>query len=142
MSRTMTTTTALLFGIVGLAMVGCGTASEAATDAVDAVDETRTTSLAGSWTSDSGERRPATLIVEQRALSAKMILTLDGHICLSESVIEAQVTIPEGVKTTADVAGMRLEIEGKPDFEDVVGNFEAIAGGPCPGQGGWMQFKN
>ena len=43
--------------------------------------------------------------VEQRALSARMILTLDGHVCLSESVIEAKVSIPEGVKTTADVAG-------------------------------------
>jgi hypothetical protein len=126
--------------LLGAAMMGCGSASEAATDTVDAVEETRTETLHGSWTSDSGEKRPATLIVEQRALSAKMILTLDGHICLSESVIEAKVSIPDGVSTTADVAGMHLEIEGKPDFDDVIGNFEAIAGGPCPGQGGWMQF--
>jgi hypothetical protein len=135
------TTKALLAALLGLLMVGCGSASEAASDTVDAVGETRTTSLAGSWTSTSGEQRPATLTVEQNALSAKMILTLDGHVCLSESVIEAKVSITEGVKTTADVAGMHLEIEGKPDFEDVVGNFEAIAGGPCPGQGGWMQFE-
>lgn len=127
-------------GFLGLVMVGCGAASEAATDTVDAVEETRTTSLAGTWTSTDGEKRPALLVVEQRALSAKMILTLDGHICLSESIIEAKVSIPDGVSTTADVAGMHLEIEGKPDFEDVIGNFEAIAGGPCPGQGGWMQF--
>jgi hypothetical protein len=136
----MTTTKALLAALLGLVMVGCGSASEAATDTVDAVEETRTTSLAGTWTSTSGEQRPAMLTVEQRALSAKMILTLDGHVCLSESVIEAKVSIPDGVKTEADVAGMHLEIEGKPDFEDVIGNFEAIAGGPCPGQGGWMQL--
>ena len=129
-----------LVGLLALVTVGCGSASEAATDTVDAVEETRTTTLAGSWTSTTGEKRPATLTVEQRALSAKMILTLDGHVCLAESVIEAKVSIPDGVKTTADVAGMHLEIEGKPDFEDVIGNFEAIAGGPCPGQGGWMQL--
>jgi hypothetical protein len=133
-------TKTFLVGLLGFAMVGCGSASEAATDTVDAVGETRTETLQGSWTSTSGEKRPATLVVEQQALSAKLILTLDGHVCLSESVIEAKVSITDGVKTTADVAGMHLEIEGKPDLEDVIGNFEAIAGGPCPGQGGWMQF--
>src|SRR5688500_4230671 len=133
-------TKGLLAAFLGFAMAGCGSASEAATDTVDAVEETRSETLHGSWTSHDGEKRPATLTVEQRALSARLILTLDGHVCLSESIIEAKVSIPEGVKTTADVAGMHLEIEGEPDFEDVIGNFEAIAGGPCPGQGGWMQF--
>lgn len=133
-------TKASLVGLLGLALVGCGTASEAATDTVDAVEETRTETLHGSWTSTEGEKRPATLVLEQRALSAKMILTLEGHVCLSESVIEAKLSLTEGVDTTADVAGMHLEIEGEPDLEDIVGNFEAIAGGPCPGQGGWMQF--
>lgn len=131
---------ACLVGFFAFVMVGCSSASEAATDTVDAVEETRTTSLAGTWTAIDGEKRPALLVVEQRALSAKMILTLDGHVCLSESIIEAKVSIPDGLKTTADVAGMHLEIEGSPDFEDVIGNFEAIAGGPCPGQGGWMQL--
>lgn len=136
-------TKALLAAVVmlGSALVACAPASEAATDTVDAVEETRTTTLAGSWTSTTGERRPAALTVEQRALSVKLILTLDGHICLAESVIEAEISIPDGVRTTADVAGMHLEIEGKPDLDDVIGNFEAIAGGPCPGQGGWMQFQ-
>lgn len=129
-----------MVGLLGLAMVGCGTASEAATDTVDAVEETRTTSMAGTWTSSDGEKRPAKLTLEQRALSVKMILTLEGHVCLAESVVEAKFSLSDGVDTTADVAGMHLEIEGEPDLEDIIGNFEAIAGGPCPGQGGWMQF--
>lgn len=126
--------------LLGFAMVGCGTASDAATDTVDAVEETRTTSMAGTWTAEDGEKRPAQLTLEQRALSVKMILTLEGHVCLQESIVEAKVSLSDGVDTTADVAGMHLEIEGEPDLEDIIGNFEAIAGGPCPGQGGWMQF--
>jgi len=78
-----------LVGVLGFAMVGCGTASDAASDTVDTVSETRTTTLAGSWTSTSGEKRPATLVVEQHALSAKMIPTPECHVCPTESVIEA-----------------------------------------------------
>lgn len=114
-------------------LAGCGTA----TDTLDAVEETRTTTLHGKWTSQTGEERPASVTVEQRALSAKLIVALDGHACLAESVIEAKVGI-DGVKTTADVAGMHLELDGSPGLDDLLGNFDAIAGGPCPGQGGSM----
>lgn len=127
--------------LLGFAMVGCGTASDAATDTVDAVDETHTTSMAGTWTSNEGEKRPAHLVLEQRSLSVKIVLQLEGHVCLSESVIEAKFSLSDGVDTTADIAGMHLRIEGEPDLDDLIGNFEAIEGGPCPGQGGWMQFK-
>lgn len=130
---------AAFLGVVA-SVTACGSASEAATDTVDAVDETRTTSLHGTWTAAGGETRPATVTVEQSALSARLIVALDGHVCLAESVVEAKVTM-DGVKTTADVAGMHLELDGSPGLEEVLGNFDAIEGGPCPGQGGWMSVR-
>jgi hypothetical protein len=132
----------VMIGLAGL--TGCSSASDVASDAkgatndgVETINETRTTSLHGKWRSSSGEERPASITVEQRALTAKLVVTLDGHVCLAESVVEAKVTI-DGVKTTADVAGMHLELEGEPGLEEVIGNFEAIEDGPCPGQGGWL----
>lgn len=116
-----------------LALAGCSAAS----DAVDAVDEPRTASLHGTWQSESGVQRPARITVEQRALSARLIVALDGHVCLAESTLEVEVSF-DGVKTVADVGGMHLEIEGEPGLEELVGNFAALEDGPCRGQGGWL----
>jgi hypothetical protein len=129
----------MMVGLTGCASTGevASDAKDATNDAVNTVEETRTTSLHGKWRSSSGEERPASITVEQHALTAKLIVALDGHVCLAESIVEAKVTI-EGVKTTADVAGMHLELEGEPGLEEVIGNFEAIKDGPCPGQGGWL----
>ena len=123
--------------VVLFALAGCSAGTEAAGDAVDAVEETRTTSLHGTWRTTDGEERPASITVEQRALTAKLIVALDGHVCLANNVVEAKVTT-NGIETTADVAGMHLELEGEPGLEEVIGNFEAIKDGPCPGQGGWL----
>jgi hypothetical protein len=129
--------TRLCFLLVGLlGVTGCG-AADAAGDAVDAVEETRTMSLHGTWRSESGVVRPASITVEQRALSAKLTVILDGHVCLAESTVEAKLTL-NGVETTADVAGMHLEMEGSPGLDEIIGNFAAIKDGPCPGQGGWV----
>ena len=116
-----------------LALTGCGAAS----DAVDEIDETHTASLHGKWRSESGVERPATITIHQRALTAKLTVALEGHVCLAESTLETKVTI-EGVKTTADVGGMHLELEGEPGLEEIVGNFAALEEGPCAGQGGWV----
>lgn len=123
-----------------LALTGCSAATDAASDAVDVVEETRTTSLHGMWRSESGVERPASITIEQRALTAKLTVVLEGHVCLAESTLEVKLTI-EGVKTKADVAGMHLEIDGEPGLEEIFGNFEAIKDGPCPGQGGWAVFN-
>ena len=118
-------------------VTGCGAAADATSDVVDAVDETHTTSLHGTWSSESGAVRPASITIEQRALTAKLTVILDGHVCLAESTVEVKLTI-SGVKSKADVAGMHLELDGEPGLEEIFGNFEAIKDGPCPGQGGWV----
>ena len=124
-----------IFASVGLvlALTACGAAS----DAVDEVGETRTSSLHGTWRSEDGIERPAAITIEQQALSAKLTLTLVGHVCLAESTVETKVTLG-GVETDAEIGGMRLELDGSPGLDEIVGNFEAIQGGPCPGQGGWL----
>jgi hypothetical protein len=116
-----------------LALTGCGAAS----DAVDEVSETHTATLHGTWKSESGETRPASLRIEQRAVSAKLVLSLEGHACLAESTIEAELAFG-GVETKADVGGMHLELDGDPGLEAIVGNFAALKDGPCAGQGGWV----
>lgn len=123
----------LLASCFAFSLSACGVAS----DAVDVVEDTRTTSLHGTWRSGSGVSRPATITLEQRALSAKLVVALEGHACLAESTVEAKVTF-DGVETTGEVGGMHLELHGKPGLDDIVGNFAAIEGGPCPGQGGWF----
>ena len=123
------------FLLVGLtALTACG----AATDAVDEVGETRTASLHGTWRSEAGVERPAQVTVEQRALSAKLVVALEGHECLAESIVEAELTT-DGVETMADVGGMHLEVEGEPGLDTLIANFDAIEGGPCRGQGGWFR---
>ncbi|CAN5923563.1 hypothetical protein BH11MYX4_BH11MYX4_27400 [soil metagenome] len=123
----------LLASCFALSLLACGTAS----DALDVVEDTRSTALHGTWRSESGVTRPATVTLEQRALSAKLIVSLEGHQCLAESTVEAKVTL-DGVETTGEVGGMHLELHGKPGLDDIVGNFAAIEGRPCPGQGGWI----
>lgn len=127
--------------VVGSFAIGGCAATDAASDGVsedaDVALDTHTTSLHGTWTDDHGTARPASVDIEQSALSARLVVKLDGHVCLAESVVEAKVTT-DGVKTDADVAGMHLVIDGKPDLDTLKANFGAIAGGPCPGQGGWM----
>lgn len=120
-------------GCLLLGLTACG----AAGDAVDTIEEPKTAALHGTWTSDAGEARPASITIEQRSLSAKLTVVLEGHVCLAESTVETKVTL-DGVKTTADVAGMRLELDGSPGLEEILGNFEALEEGPCPGQGGWL----
>lgn len=115
------------------ALSGCSAAS----DVVDEVDEPRTASLHGTWRSESGVERPASIQIEQRALTAKLTVTLEGHVCLAESTLEAELSFG-GVKTTADVGGMHLELDGEPGLEEIVGNFAAVKDGPCAGQGGWL----
>ena len=95
----------------------------------------RTASLHGTWRSESGVERPASVIVEQHKLSAKLIVALEGNVCLAESVVEAELTT-DGVKTTADIGGMHLEVEGEPGLESIIGNFKALEDGPCEGHGG------
>ena len=29
--------------------------------------------------------------------------------------------------------------DGQPDLEEIIGNFESVANGPCNGQGGWLK---
>lgn len=114
-------------------LTGCGAAS----DAVDVVEDTHSVSLHGTWRSESGAQRPATITIEQHALSAKLTVALEGHSCLAESTLQAKLTL-DGVDTTADVGGMHLELEGKPGLDTIIGNFAALEGGPCAGQGGWL----
>ncbi len=121
----------LVLGAV--ALTGCGAAS----DAVDELDEPHTGSLHGTWKSESGVERPATITIHQRALTVKLTVSLEGHVCLAQSTLETEVTF-DGVKTVADVGGMHLELEGKPGLEEIVGNFAALKDGPCAGQGGWV----
>jgi hypothetical protein len=124
----------LCFACLLLAATGCGAAS----DAIDVVDEPHTATLHGTWTSETGLERPAKIEIVQSALSAKLIVALEGHACLAESTLEAKVSL-DGVKTTADVGGMHLALDGEPGLAEILGNFENLANGPCAGQGGSLR---
>lgn len=34
---------------------------------------------------------------------------------------------------------MHLSRMGSRDLEEIIGNFESVANGPCNGQGGWLK---
>jgi hypothetical protein len=123
-------------------VVGCSSASDAVSDTADTVtevDKVNEVTLRGTWRprSESGSARPATVTVQQRALSVKLIVALEGHACLAQNVIETKMTT-DGLVTTADVGGMHLTVDGDPGLEEIIGNFEALRDGPCRDHGGWL----
>jgi len=132
----------LLGALFATLLTACGAAEDGANEAaqkLDDVDTTRTTSMHGTWKDDSGVSRPASFTLEQHALSAKLVVSLEGHACLAESTVEVDVST-DGISTDANVAGMHLVIEGTPDLDDVRANFEPLKDGPCPNQGGWASL--
>ena len=121
----------LLASLLLVSCVACG----AAVDAADTVTEAKTAILHGTWRDERGTKRLATIHVEQRALSAEITVSLEGHSCLARSTLKSELTF-EGVETDADVAGMRLKLKGSPGLDDMFGNFEELSDGPC--EKGWL----
>lgn len=121
----------LLASFLLLSCVACG----AAADAADTITEPKTATLRGTWRDEHGTNRPATIHVEQRALAAEITVTLEGHSCLAHSTLKSELTF-EGVETNADIAGMRLKLQGSPGLDDMLGNFEELSDGPC--EKGWL----
>ena len=129
---------ALLFSIFSL-LASATVAFGAADDAVDVVEETRSTSLHGTWRSDDGTAHPASLTVVQRTASAHVELVLDGHECFPRSTFDARITL-EGFEARSVVGGMSLVLTGDPGLEEILGNFEALREGPCPDKRGTLAF--
>ncbi len=125
-----------LLVIMGLSLsglVGCGAAS----DAVDVAAESKTATLHGTWRTSDAEARPASIVLEQEAITVRATIVMQGHRCLERSVLEAKLTT-DGLEGTATVGKMVLHISGDPDLSEVVGNFEAALDGPCAGERGWL----
>lgn len=121
-----------LLGALGLA--GCG----AAEDVVDEASDSHTVALRGYWRAADGQDRPATFSLTQRALTATVVVELEGHECLARSQIDAKYDPLDGFEARAQVGGMTLNLSGEPGIEEIVGNFDALADGPCKGKGGTL----
>lgn len=122
---------------LAVALVGCS----AADDAIDTAAAPKVTTLAGTWRTDGvAEERPAHVTVEQRGLSARLSLVLEGHPCAERSVLEAEIST-EGLTTSADVAGMHFQVTGEPGLAEILGNFRALQGGPCRDQAGRFSLR-
>jgi hypothetical protein len=123
--------TLLGLGLVLSLSAGCG----AAGDAVDTVGDSKTATFHGTWKGDDGTEGPAKLVLESHALTASATITLEGHRCADRLFVEGKMSL-DGFETKADVGAMHLRLGSNPSITEVLGDFEAFADGPCPGQRG------
>jgi hypothetical protein len=114
------------------AMTGCGIADKAETAVEDAnIHGTWT----GTWTGEGTKTGPAKLTLEQKGLSVRGTLELENNQCVSIAEVTGRVD-DDGFSGEVTLGAMTVHFSGDVDLEEILGVYEALATGPCPGERG------
>lgn len=116
-----------------IAATGCSAATDEASDALDQAQvHGRWT---GSWTGEGTRTGPATLTLEQKGLKVRGTLTLANNECLSVVSVEGKLD-DDGFSGDVTAGAISVHVTGSASLDEILGVYEALETGPCPGQRG------
>jgi hypothetical protein len=114
-------------------LTGCSAAADEAESTID--DANIHGTWTGTWTGEGTKTGPATLTLEQKGLTVRGTLELKNNQCISIAQVVGRVD-DDGFSGEVTLGAMTVHFSGDADLEEILGVYEALATGPCPGERG------
>jgi hypothetical protein len=133
LSRFATKVVFLLSLPVAVASTGCGSATDEVSSAIDDVNIHGT--WTGTWTGEGTNTGPATLTLEQKGLTVRGTLELKHNQCISVASVVGRID-DDGFSGEVTAGAMSVHFSGDVDLEEILGVYDALSTGPCPGERG------
>ncbi len=96
---------------------------------------TREQIVAATGTGEGTNTGPAKLTLEQKGRSVRGTLELQNNQCVSIAEVVGRVD-DDGFSGEVTLGAMSVHFSGSVDLEEILGVYEALSTGPCPGERG------